>query len=129
MFGYSSEELQQLSFLDICIDEAGDEFRIPLRELREGVRLQYEIETQHHRKDGTLSRSTRTLSAVSERGSNRANVSYGDRRYFGAPGGRRCAARGSIGAGEDRTTNDGGCDGSDNRARTQPAVSSDCNER
>ena len=32
MFGYSSEELQQLSFLDICIDEAGDECRIPLRE-------------------------------------------------------------------------------------------------
>ena len=45
MFGYSSEELQQLSFLDICIDEARDECRVPLRELREGVRLQYEIET------------------------------------------------------------------------------------
>src|SRR5580700_3714046 len=37
MFGYSSQELQQLSFLDIC--EAGDECRISLRELREGVRL------------------------------------------------------------------------------------------
>jgi PAS domain S-box-containing protein len=46
MFGYSSEELQQLSFLDICIDEAGDECRVPLRELREGVRLQYEIENR-----------------------------------------------------------------------------------
>jgi PAS domain S-box-containing protein len=53
MFGYSSEELQQLSFLDICIDEAGDECRVPLRELRDGVRLEYEIETQHRRKDGT----------------------------------------------------------------------------
>jgi PAS domain-containing protein len=27
MFGYSSEELRQLSFLDICIDEARDECR------------------------------------------------------------------------------------------------------
>ena len=51
--GYSSEELQQLSFLDICIDEASDECRVPLRELREGVRLHYEIETRYRRKDGT----------------------------------------------------------------------------
>ena len=129
MFGYSSEELQQLSLLDICIDEAGDECRIPLRELREGVRLQYEIETQHRRKDGTSLPVNTYFSAVGERGSKSANLSYGDRRYFGTPGGRRCVARGSIGAGEDRTTNNGGCDGSDNRARTQPAVSSDCIER
>ena len=70
MFGYSSEELQQLSFLDICTDEAGDECRIPLRELREGVRLQYEIETQHRRKDGTSLPVNTYFSAVSERGSN-----------------------------------------------------------
>ena len=70
MFGYSSEELQQLSFLDICIDEAGDECRIPLRELREGVRLQYEIEAQHRRKDGTSLPVNTFFSAVSERGSN-----------------------------------------------------------
>ena len=70
MFGYSSEELQQLSFLDICIDEAGDECRVPLRELREGVRLQYEIETQHRRKDGTFLPVNTYFSAVSERGPN-----------------------------------------------------------
>jgi PAS domain S-box-containing protein len=70
MFGYSSEELQQLSFLDICIDEAGDECRVPLRELREGVRLQYEIETQHRRKDGTSLPVNTYFSAVSERGPN-----------------------------------------------------------
>ena len=70
MFGYSSEELRQLSFLDICVDEAGDECRIPLRELREGVRLQYEIETQHRRKDGTSLPVNTYFSAVSERGSN-----------------------------------------------------------
>jgi PAS domain S-box-containing protein len=52
MLGYSSEELQKLSFLDICIDEASDECRVPLRELREGARLHYEIETRYRRKDG-----------------------------------------------------------------------------
>ena len=70
MFGYSSEELQQLSFLDICVDEAGDECRIPLRELREGVRLQYEIETQHRRKDGTFLPVNTYFSAIGERGPN-----------------------------------------------------------
>ena len=71
MFGYSSEELQQLSFLDICIDEAGDDYcRIPLRELREGVRLQYEIETQHRRKDGTSLPVNTYFSAIGERGPN-----------------------------------------------------------
>jgi PAS domain S-box-containing protein len=70
MFGYSSEELQQLSFLDICIDEARDECRVPLRELREGVRLQYEIETQHRRKDGTSLPVNTYFSTVSERGPN-----------------------------------------------------------
>jgi signal transduction histidine kinase len=46
-----------------------------------------------------------------------AIVSYGDGRYFGTPGGRRCVARGSIGAGQGRTTNNRGRDGRDNRAR------------
>jgi PAS domain S-box-containing protein len=74
MFGYSSEELQQLSFLDICIDEARDDCRVPLRELREGVRLQYEIETQHRRKDGTSLPVNTYFSAVSERGPNQRTL-------------------------------------------------------
>jgi PAS domain S-box-containing protein len=129
MFGYSSEELQKLSFLDICIDEAGDECRISLRELREGVRRQYEIETQHRRKDGTFLPVNTYFSAIGERGPNQQTFLTVTGRYFGTPGGRRCVARGSNGAGEDRTTNNGGRDGSDNRARTQPTVSSDCIER
>jgi PAS domain S-box-containing protein len=52
MLGYSSEELRQLSFFDICVDEH-DERRVSLRELHEGARLQYEVETQYRRKDGT----------------------------------------------------------------------------
>ena len=70
MFGYSTEELRQLSFLDICIDQTGDESRVPLRELREGVRLQYETETQHRRKDGTFLPVNTYFSAVGERGPN-----------------------------------------------------------
>jgi PAS domain S-box-containing protein len=68
MFGYSNEELQQLSFLDICIDEVRDECRVPLLELRDGTRFQYEIETEHRRKDGTSLPVNTYFSAVIERG-------------------------------------------------------------
>src|SRR6516162_3907771 len=54
MLGYSSEELQQHSFLDMCIGEDRDECRVALRELGEGACLQYETETRCQRKDGTL---------------------------------------------------------------------------
>ena len=67
MLGYSSEELQYLSFLDICIDEDRDECRVALRELREGARLQYETETRYQRKDGTLLPVNTYFSAVSGR--------------------------------------------------------------
>ena len=70
MVGYSSEELQQLSLLDICVDREGDEHRVPLRELCEGVRLQYEFETQYRRKDGTSLPVNTYLSAVSGRAPN-----------------------------------------------------------
>jgi PAS domain S-box-containing protein len=67
MLGYSSEELQQLSFLDICIDESRDESRVPLHELREGGRLRCEIETQYQRKDGTYLPVNAYFSAASGR--------------------------------------------------------------
>jgi PAS domain S-box-containing protein len=67
MFGYSCDELQRLSFLDICIDETLDQCLGHLRELSEGVRLHYEIETQHRRKDGTFLPVNTYFSAVSER--------------------------------------------------------------
>ena len=65
MVGYSSKELQQMSLLDICVDGEGDEHRVPLRELCEGVRLQYELETQYRRKDGTSLPVISYLSAAS----------------------------------------------------------------
>jgi PAS domain S-box-containing protein len=67
MFGYSSEELKQLSFLDICIDGALDQCRDHLRELSEGVRLHYEMEIQHSRKNGTFLPVNTYFAAVSER--------------------------------------------------------------
>jgi PAS domain S-box-containing protein len=69
MLGYSSDELQQLSVLDICIEENRDECRVPLHELREGARLQYEIETQYQRKDGAYLPVNTYFSAVSNRAS------------------------------------------------------------
>ena len=45
MLDYSPEELQWLTFLDICIDESRDECRKPLHELREGARVHYEETT------------------------------------------------------------------------------------
>src|ERR1043166_2387483 len=53
MLDCSHEELQRLTFLDVCIDDSRDECRKPLYELREGARLHYEFETQYRRKDGT----------------------------------------------------------------------------
>src|SRR5262249_600558 len=70
MVGYSREELQELSLLDICKDGDGDEHRVPFRELREGVRLQYELETQYRRKDGTSLPVNTYFSAVSGRAPN-----------------------------------------------------------
>jgi len=70
MIGYSREELRQLSLLDICKDGVDDERRVPLRELREGVRLQYELETQYRRKDGTSLPVNTYFSAVSGRAPN-----------------------------------------------------------
>ena len=58
MLGYSREELEHLSFVDICDDEEYDERGIPLRELRAGIRTQYEIETRYRCKDGTRARQS-----------------------------------------------------------------------
>ena len=129
MFGYSSEELQQLSFLDICIDEAGDECRVPLRELRDGVRLEYEVETQHRRKDGTSLPVNTYFSAVRERAPNQrtfltVTVDISARR---AAEDALRAAQSELG--REARTHDSGGDGSDNRARTQPATSRNCIER
>jgi PAS domain S-box-containing protein len=70
MLGYSSEELQHLSFLDICDDEECDERRVPLRELRDGARPQYEIETRYRRKDGAYLPVHTDFSAVGGRAPN-----------------------------------------------------------
>src|SRR5215472_3856871 len=70
MVGYSSEELQHLSLLDICVGGAGDEHQVPLRELREGVRFQYELETHYRRKDGAYLPVHTYFSAVGGRAPN-----------------------------------------------------------
>jgi PAS domain S-box-containing protein len=70
MLGYSTEELQQLSFLDICVAEERDKRRVPLSELREGLRVEYEIETHYRRKDGTSLPVNTYFSSVGRRAPN-----------------------------------------------------------
>jgi PAS domain S-box-containing protein len=65
MLGCSGEELQELSFPDVCNDDGREACQVPLRELREGTRVRYEIETQYLRKDGTTLPVNAYLSAVS----------------------------------------------------------------
>jgi PAS domain S-box-containing protein len=67
MLGYSGEELQHRSFLDICDDEECDKRRVPLRELRDGARPQYEIETRYRRKNGACVPVHMYFSAISGR--------------------------------------------------------------
>jgi PAS domain S-box-containing protein len=64
MLGYSSDELQQLSFLDMCVGEDCEACRVPLGELRDGARLHYETETTYQRKDGTTLPVNTYFSAV-----------------------------------------------------------------
>jgi len=70
MLGYSSEELQQLSFLDICVDEVRDETEVLLHELREGVRLQNGVEAPYRRKDGTFLPVNTSFLAINGRAPN-----------------------------------------------------------
>jgi PAS domain S-box-containing protein len=54
MVGYSEEELQKLSFLDVTFDEFLESNRTLVGELLEGKRQQFQIEKQYRRKNGTL---------------------------------------------------------------------------
>ena len=52
MLGYTEDELQQLTFLDITHEENVEENRTLIGELLDGKRLQVQIEKQYRRKDG-----------------------------------------------------------------------------
>ncbi|MGB8063554.1 MAG: PAS domain S-box protein [Candidatus Sulfotelmatobacter sp.] len=54
MLGYTEEELQNLSFLDITHEEEVEASRTLTEELLEGKRRQYQIEQQYRRKNGSL---------------------------------------------------------------------------
>ena len=53
MLGYTDEELQQLSFLDITLEEYRDHNWALVEELHEGKRRQFQIEKQYRRKNGS----------------------------------------------------------------------------
>jgi PAS domain S-box-containing protein len=53
MTGYSAQELQKLSPVDLVAEEEREETRRRLAELRTGERTNYEIVTRYRRKDGS----------------------------------------------------------------------------
>jgi PAS domain S-box-containing protein len=52
MLGYTEDELQQLTFLDITHEESVEDSRTLIGELLDGHRQQFQIEKQYRRKDG-----------------------------------------------------------------------------
>jgi PAS domain S-box-containing protein len=52
MLGYTEDELQQLAFLDITLEENVEQDRTLIGELLDGKRQQFQIEKQYRRKDG-----------------------------------------------------------------------------
>jgi PAS domain S-box-containing protein len=64
MVGYTDEELQQLRFLDITVEEYREYNRALVEELLKGKRRQFQIEKQYRRKDGTLVRVRNNVSIV-----------------------------------------------------------------
>ena len=54
MVGYSEEELQKLSFLDVTYEEDLEPNRTLIGELLAGTRRQFQIEKQYRRKNGSL---------------------------------------------------------------------------
>jgi PAS domain S-box-containing protein len=54
MLGYTAEELRNLSFLDITVEEYREPNRALIGELLEGARRQFQIEKQYRRKNGSL---------------------------------------------------------------------------
>ena len=53
MVGYTEEELQKLSFLDVTLEEYLESNRTLIAELLEGKRQQFQIEKQYRRKNGS----------------------------------------------------------------------------
>ena len=53
MVGYTEEELRQLSFIDITVEEDRNPNQVLIKELLEGKRPQFQIEKQYRRKNGS----------------------------------------------------------------------------
>jgi PAS domain S-box-containing protein len=64
MLGYTEEELGQLSFIDITVEEDRDLNWMLVNELLEGKRRQFQIEKQYRRKNGATVWVRNTVSVV-----------------------------------------------------------------
>ena len=64
MLGYTEDELQAVSFMDITHEDHREANRALISELLEGKRQQFQIEKRYWRKDGTLMWVNNTMSLV-----------------------------------------------------------------
>jgi len=64
MLGYTEEELGQLSFMDITVEEDRNLNRMLVNELLEGKRRQFQIEKQYRRKNGNTVWARNSVSVV-----------------------------------------------------------------
>ena len=64
MLGYSEDELRQLSFLEITVEEDRDLNRMLIAELVQGKREQFQIEKRYRRKNGSVVWARNNVSIV-----------------------------------------------------------------
>ena len=77
MLGYSDYELQQLTPLDVTVEEDLDVTKMRLTELQQGERRHYETLKQFRRKDGTIIWGRSYVSVVWDEGSSRPKMFVG----------------------------------------------------
>ena len=77
MLGYSDYELQQLTPLDVTVEEDLDVTKMRLTELQQGERRHYETLKQFRRKDGTIIWGHSYVSVVWDEGSSRPKMFVG----------------------------------------------------
>ncbi len=64
MVGYTEEELKQLSFIDITVEEDRDVNRMLIADLIQGKREQFQIEKRYRRKNGSVVWARNSVSIV-----------------------------------------------------------------
>ena len=99
MVGYTEEELKQLSFIDITVEEDRNLNWALIQELLEGKRRQFQIEKQYRRKNGSAVWVRNSVSVVTRHRASAAISNGSFRRRHRAPASRGGSQRDAIRAG------------------------------